>query len=159
MRRRHTRCAVVTGVQTCALPISVTTPFFDVLERLESPSISMAVGVLAEYRRAETVDCSDLDWIDVDDPRAMAQAAAWLSGQDQVGPGHAALRKAGSQGGLDALVLVDRGRPAVCFRARSGRSVHRPGRRSGARGRGRVCGPPAPPPPQPVPAPAPAPPP
>src|SRR3546814_3812500 len=24
-RRRHTRCALVTGVQTCALPISVTT--------------------------------------------------------------------------------------------------------------------------------------
>ena len=74
---------------------AVTTPFFDVLERLESPSISMAVGVLAEYRRAETVDCSDLDWIDVDDPRAMAQAAAWLSGQDQAGQGHAVLRKAG----------------------------------------------------------------
>src|SRR3546814_12462119 len=81
--------AYVTGV------FAVTTPFFDVLERLESPSISMAVGVLAEYRRAETVDCSDLGWIDVDDPRAMAQAAAWLSGQDQAGQGHAALRKAG----------------------------------------------------------------
>src|SRR3546814_6255333 len=38
---------------------AVTTPFFDVLERLESPSISMAVGVLAEYRRADTVDCSE----------------------------------------------------------------------------------------------------
>src|SRR3546814_3098621 len=25
-RRRHTRCALVTGVQTCALPISVSTP-------------------------------------------------------------------------------------------------------------------------------------
>src|SRR3546814_1421890 len=25
-RRRHTRCALVTGVQTCALPISVTSP-------------------------------------------------------------------------------------------------------------------------------------
>src|SRR3546814_14682343 len=26
-RRRHTRCALVTGVQTCALPISSTTPW------------------------------------------------------------------------------------------------------------------------------------
>src|SRR3546814_5629214 len=26
-RRRHTRCALVTGVQTCALPISTTTTF------------------------------------------------------------------------------------------------------------------------------------
>src|SRR3546814_15116492 len=25
-RRRHTRCALVTGVQTCALPISLTAP-------------------------------------------------------------------------------------------------------------------------------------
>src|SRR3546814_5772580 len=25
-RRRHTRCALVTGVQTCALPIYITTP-------------------------------------------------------------------------------------------------------------------------------------
>src|SRR3546814_8969629 len=26
-RRRHTRCALVTGVQTCALPILVNAPF------------------------------------------------------------------------------------------------------------------------------------
>src|SRR3546814_5878899 len=26
-RRRHTRCALVTGVQTCALPISLDRPF------------------------------------------------------------------------------------------------------------------------------------
>src|SRR3546814_4249979 len=31
-RRRHTRCALVTGVQTCALPISVALQSFD--ERL-----------------------------------------------------------------------------------------------------------------------------
>src|SRR3546814_6513303 len=29
-RRRHTRCALVTGVQTCALPISVTTELMDI---------------------------------------------------------------------------------------------------------------------------------
>src|SRR3546814_12239251 len=29
-RRRHTRCALVTGVQTCALPISIT-PFDDTI--------------------------------------------------------------------------------------------------------------------------------
>src|SRR3546814_8742905 len=29
-RRRHTRCALVTGVQTCALPISRCIPGFDV---------------------------------------------------------------------------------------------------------------------------------
>src|SRR3546814_3564865 len=28
-RRRHTRCALVTGVQTCALPISLLHPILD----------------------------------------------------------------------------------------------------------------------------------
>src|SRR3546814_8665023 len=30
-RRRHTRCALVTGVQTCALPISLLVRFADIL--------------------------------------------------------------------------------------------------------------------------------
>src|SRR3546814_9169303 len=32
-RRRHTRCALVTGVQTCALPILVTVTAFHINER------------------------------------------------------------------------------------------------------------------------------
>src|SRR3546814_1308197 len=35
-RRRHTRCALVTGVQTCALPISVTK---------DSPDLTIDVAV------------------------------------------------------------------------------------------------------------------
>src|SRR3546814_6330929 len=35
-RRRHTRCALVTGVQTCALPISQT--------GIAKPLVKMAVG-------------------------------------------------------------------------------------------------------------------
>src|SRR3546814_1083146 len=42
-RRRHTRCALVTGVQTCALPIC---------KRLWS-AISMEVPLLAARRKAE----------------------------------------------------------------------------------------------------------
>src|SRR3546814_7616546 len=34
-RRRHTSCALVTGVQTCALPISN----FDLLEILDAPEV------------------------------------------------------------------------------------------------------------------------
>src|SRR3546814_2907145 len=34
-RRRHTRCALVTGVQTCALPISATKLFADAGQDLE----------------------------------------------------------------------------------------------------------------------------
>src|SRR3546814_10901210 len=33
-RRRHTRCALVTGVQTCALPIYVAGTGFTVLDRV-----------------------------------------------------------------------------------------------------------------------------
>src|SRR3546814_1168288 len=36
IRRRHTRCALVTGVQTCALPISEDSPFAG------GPSINLA---------------------------------------------------------------------------------------------------------------------
>src|SRR3546814_11466913 len=34
-RRRHTRCALVTGVQTCALPISREVPHSEVIARFE----------------------------------------------------------------------------------------------------------------------------
>lgn len=54
-------------------------PFFDTLRTLSAPSISDAVTALAAVRRAGIVDCSDIDWIDVDDPRSLAQAEAWLA--------------------------------------------------------------------------------
>lgn len=62
---------------------AVAAPFFDVLNGLDAPSISAAVTALAEYRRADTVDCSDLDWIDVDDPRALGQANLWLAAKER----------------------------------------------------------------------------
>src|SRR3546814_3885082 len=34
-RRRHTRCALVTGVQTCALPIAEIAPFIRLVEAIE----------------------------------------------------------------------------------------------------------------------------
>src|SRR3546814_4399304 len=40
-RRRHTRCALVTGVQTCALPIS-SRDMIEVEARLERASQAMA---------------------------------------------------------------------------------------------------------------------
>jgi 1L-myo-inositol 1-phosphate cytidylyltransferase len=57
----------------------VSAPFFDTLRPLPAPSISDAVAALAAERRARVVDCSDIDWIDVDDPRSLAQAEAWLA--------------------------------------------------------------------------------
>src|SRR3546814_10296532 len=37
-RRRHTRCALVTGVQTCALPISLLLRYEEALTRVDSTS-------------------------------------------------------------------------------------------------------------------------
>src|SRR3546814_1820515 len=49
-RRRHTRCALVTGVQTCALPISVISRAL--AERLDLP-LRERVTVISMTGRAE----------------------------------------------------------------------------------------------------------
>src|SRR3546814_5410651 len=55
-RRRHTRCALVTGVQTCALPIWLLIVYWGVILALlwaEGDATLVVVGVLArsEERR------------------------------------------------------------------------------------------------------------
>src|SRR3546814_12147752 len=45
-RRRHTRCALVTGVQTCALPISGVR-----VQRLQAPRLAQHVGVFSRLRQ------------------------------------------------------------------------------------------------------------
>lgn len=52
---------------------------FAALRGLPEPSLTEGVRTLAADGRAHVVDCSDLDWIDVDDPRALAEAEAWLA--------------------------------------------------------------------------------
>src|SRR3546814_7652182 len=65
-RRRHTRCALVTGVQTCALPISlpagVQTVTGDDLETLVAAPGGGAV--LARARDADLYILADPDLID-----------------------------------------------------------------------------------------------
>ncbi len=51
---------------------------FDALHGLDAPSLTEGVRVLAERGTARTLDCSDVDWIDVDDQPALAKAEAWL---------------------------------------------------------------------------------
>ena len=53
---------------------------FAELAALPEPSLTEGVRALAATGRARAVDCSDLDWIDVDDPPALARAEAWLGG-------------------------------------------------------------------------------
>ena len=52
---------------------------FEALAALPAPSLTEGVRVLAEAGRARVVDCSGLDWIDVDDAPALVKAEAWLA--------------------------------------------------------------------------------
>lgn len=52
---------------------------FDALRGLSRPSLTEGVRVLAARGAARVVDCSGLDWIDVDDAPALAKAEAWLA--------------------------------------------------------------------------------
>lgn len=54
-------------------------PLFDALHMLDAPSLTEGMRILAAQGRAQVVDCSDLDWIDVDDAPALAKAEAWLA--------------------------------------------------------------------------------
>jgi 1L-myo-inositol 1-phosphate cytidylyltransferase len=50
------------------------------LATLEAPALTEGVRLLMADGLAQTVDCSDLDWIDVDDAAALAKAEAWMAG-------------------------------------------------------------------------------
>src|SRR3546814_4807777 len=67
-RRRHTRCALVTGVQTCALPISVGANIERALAVDEEASLEVGVRVLREELAARglglwtvRLDADDVD--------------------------------------------------------------------------------------------------
>src|SRR3546814_14212050 len=78
-RRRHTRCALVTGVQTCALPISPDgLRYVSMAKGLVKPSGSyaraprryaVALGCEAQYAG----DFVYADGVDVDAPQAAAR--------------------------------------------------------------------------------------
>lgn len=54
---------------------------FAALSTLRDPSLTEGVRVLIAAGSARTIDCSDLDWIDVDDGPALAHAEAWIAEQ------------------------------------------------------------------------------
>lgn len=51
---------------------------FAALNSLPAPSLTEGMRVLAAQGTATTIDCSDLGWIDVDDPAALDKAEHWL---------------------------------------------------------------------------------
>lgn len=54
-------------------------PLFDALSALPAPSLTDGVRLLAAQGKARVVACSDLDWIDVDDAKALAAAEGWIA--------------------------------------------------------------------------------
>jgi choline kinase len=59
---------------------------FAALRELEAPSLTEGMRVLARDGTALTTDCSDLDWIDVDDQPALEKAERWLGPHGVAGP-------------------------------------------------------------------------
>ena len=53
---------------------------FAALAGLRDPSLTDGVRVLAERGQARVIDCTGLQWLDVDDAPALAKAEAWLVG-------------------------------------------------------------------------------
>src|SRR3546814_12083270 len=52
-RRRHTRCALVTGVQTCALPISYTGSLGNLCRWLAEQAVGLGVEIFPGFPAAE----------------------------------------------------------------------------------------------------------
>ena len=59
----------------------ITPVLFDELRPAPLPSLSDGVRALARKGRAVAVDCTAHDWLDIDDPRALALATARLGGK------------------------------------------------------------------------------
>src|SRR3546814_5076683 len=67
-RRRHTRCALVTGVQTCALPISAEGAPLEVIGRGSKRALGRPV------QAAHALDLSRLDGITLYEPEEIGRA-------------------------------------------------------------------------------------
>lgn len=57
----------------------VSRPLAEALQALPAPGLSDGVRALAAQGRARVLDISAHDWIDIDDPRALAAAEAWVA--------------------------------------------------------------------------------
>src|SRR3546814_13872960 len=74
-RRRHTRCALVTGVQTCALPIFRNRFVMSPMTRNFSPGGIPGDNVAAYYRRRAKADVGLIvtEGIGIDHPAARSE--------------------------------------------------------------------------------------
>src|SRR3546814_4867463 len=85
-RRRHTRCALVTGVQTCALPISLIDPNLHSCGtvrphgaiELAQPEPGLFLAGMKSYGRAPT-------FLLATGYEQVRSIAAWLAGDQEIG--------------------------------------------------------------------------
>src|SRR3546814_7779019 len=88
-RRRHTRCALVTGVQTCALPISIEV---GAVPRIGIAQIVQPLGgVLGAVPMVDTVDRDDAVFLELHENRMLVAARRAPRGE-HVDEGHLALQ-------------------------------------------------------------------
>src|SRR3546814_9619127 len=73
-RRRHTRCALVTGVQTCALPI-----YFDMIAGTSTGGI-IALGLALGYSTSDILDFYTNDGRRIFPPLPTARIGRWWRG-------------------------------------------------------------------------------
>ena len=75
--------AVYDAYDTGVFKITPALP--DALRGRAQPSLSDGVRELAGQGRAAAIDCSTHDWLDIDDPRALALAEGWV-GEPRLSP-------------------------------------------------------------------------
>lgn len=66
---------------------AISPALFEALRRLDNPSLTEGMRVLAAKNTARILDCSDLDWIDVDDAPALEKAEQWKANSPLVQAG------------------------------------------------------------------------
>src|SRR3546814_2418913 len=100
-RRRHTRCALVTGVQTCALPIFIVNTNRTAANAKGTEDTLRAAG-LGEFRHGETLflmgDAPDGASKDGRRARIAARWCVIAMGGDQLGDFRSEERRVGNEG-------------------------------------------------------------
>src|SRR3546814_5687213 len=91
-RRRHTRCALVTGVQTCALPIFAADPLTDLVDRgpfddtVRAREVDVFEAAKARFRWREGAEAMQARVVD-DDEFSGIDVAHVFGGDDVEGAG------------------------------------------------------------------------